>query len=53
MPGNSVQGDSLDNIGANTINGPSVLNQNDLKIDFKVNVTGALTSPQQVIPDMT
>lgn len=40
------------NAGANTINDPSILNQKDLLNDFNVNVAGALTSSQQVIPEM-
>lgn len=40
------------NAGANTINDPSVLNKGDLLSDFNVNVAGALTTSQQVIPEM-
>ncbi|WP_306552458.1 SDR family NAD(P)-dependent oxidoreductase [Lysinibacillus sphaericus] len=40
------------NAGANTINNPSILDQQDLLNDFNVNVAGALTSSQQVIPEM-
>ena len=40
------------NVGINTKNNPSVLNQQDLLNDFNVNVAGALTSSQQVIPEM-
>lgn len=40
------------NAGANTINDPSILNKQDLLNDFNVNVAGALTSSQQVIPEM-
>lgn len=40
------------NAGANTINNPSVLTQNELLNDFTVNVAGALLSTQQVIPQM-
>lgn len=41
------------NAGANTISNPSELNQKDLLSDFTVNVAGALTTSQQVIPEMT
>ncbi|QOW09601.1 SDR family NAD(P)-dependent oxidoreductase [Kaistella flava (ex Peng et al. 2021)] len=40
------------NAGANSINNPSVLTQNELLNDFKANVAGALISAQQVIPQM-
>ena len=40
------------NAGANSINNPSVLRAEELLNDFNVNVTGALLSAQQVIPDM-
>lgn len=40
------------NAGANTINNPSILNPQDLLNDFNVNVAGALTCSQQVIPEM-
>lgn len=40
------------NAGANTINNPSELTQKDLLSDFSVNVAGALTTSQQVIPEM-
>ncbi|WP_182502199.1 SDR family NAD(P)-dependent oxidoreductase [Peribacillus huizhouensis] len=40
------------NAGANSINTSSILNQQDLLNDFNVNVAGALTSSQQVIPEM-
>ncbi len=40
------------NAGANSINDPSVLSQNELMNDFTVNVAEALISAQQVIPQM-
>ena len=41
------------NAGANTISNPSVLADEDLLRDFTINVVGALTSSQLVIPQMT
>lgn len=40
------------NAGANSINNPSVLTEQELLNDFQVNVAGALVSAQQVIPEM-
>lgn len=40
------------NAGANSINNPTKLSAEELLNDFNVNVTGALISAQQVIPDM-
>ncbi|REB05156.1 SDR family NAD(P)-dependent oxidoreductase [Sporosarcina sp. BI001-red] len=40
------------NAGANSINNPSVLTEQELLNDFQVNVAGALVSSQQVIPEM-
>ncbi len=40
------------NAASNTVNNPSILNEQDLLNDFNVNVAGALTSSQQVIPEM-
>ncbi|MDW0111107.1 SDR family NAD(P)-dependent oxidoreductase [Sporosarcina aquimarina] len=40
------------NAGANSINDPSVLTEQELLHDFQINVVGALNSAQQVIPEM-